>query len=112
MDLVRNHDDAPAVAEGGEPFETLAGPCDAGRIVRVRENEHPASVVAYGLEVLKVHFIPVDGLTERIEHDLPAVSLRHEAERMIDWRLDDDLLVLLQKGVYGHSDALDDARNI
>lgn len=57
VDLVGNHDDAPVVAEGGEPFECLTGPCDARRVVRIREDEHPAPVVAHGLEVLEVHLI-------------------------------------------------------
>ncbi len=112
MNLVRNHYDSTFVAERGKTFERVTVPEYACRIMRIGQYQHAALVVSHGFQIVEVHRIRAVGiLFQRIEHHLPAVALWRKAERMVHGRLDNDLLVGLDKHVNSHSDALYYARN-
>ena len=92
------------MAEGGQAAQAFRIPEYAGRVVGVRKYEQAALFVADCLEVFEIHRIAaVCVLYERVVHDFATVALGYETERMIDRRLDYNLLVRLQEGIDNHS---------
>ena len=113
VDFVGDDQYAAFVAEGGQPAQRLRVPDDAARVVRVGEQQQAASVVRHARQLVEVHRVaPAGVLAQRVEDDLPAVSLGNEPEGVVDGRLDDDLLVLPDEAVDDQSDALDDSRDV
>ena len=103
------------MADVGQAAECLGAPDDAGGVVRVAEQEHPA--LGIGVEKA-VQAVEVHGVTTILEREewvvdhLAVVALGREAEGMVDGRLDDDFLVGSEEDVDGHTDALDDAGDV
>lgn len=109
VNLVRDHQDVMLIAEVRQSLQGRLVPGDATRIVRIAEHEHLALLIAHLFEVIEVHLIiAVLSHFQRIEDHLSPIALRCQAERMIDRRLNDDLLVGLGEYIDHHADALDD----
>ena len=109
--LVADNENVPLPAEVGESCEGVAVPAYACRVVRIAQYKHPALVVGYLLKIVEVHHVSTVALSKRVVYHLAPVAFRHEPERMIDRRLDDDLLILLCEDVHSQSYSLDDARD-
>ena len=111
MDLIGNDGHMVPVADFGEFLQGLARPDDAGRVVRIREDQQPAGRIPEDrLQVLEVHVIAaVFPQDQRIVDHLAAVVLRDQPERVIHRRLDDDFVFRTQQGVDDHADSLYDA---
>ena len=111
MYFVADDDDTALMAKSGKTPKRGGVPYHSGRVVRVGEDKHTTLVVCHLCQVVKVHLIAFARLAKRIVYHLNAISLRDQAERMVDWRLDDDLLARSEKHVEGHTNTLYDARN-
>ena len=110
VDLVGDDEDVAVVAEVGQSGQRVFVPHDAGRVVGVREDKHLALVVSHLGQVVEVHRVGAVGvLVERVVDYLAAVSLWRQPERVVDGRLDDDLVARLGEDVHHHADALHDA---
>ena len=80
--------------------------------MRIAENEYLALLIANLLQMTEIHLIiSIFTHFQRIEHHFPAISLWGQTERMINRRLDYNLLVFLGEHIDDHADALDDSWN-
>ena len=85
--------------------------------MRVAEDENPGPVIYNGLEVVKVHLVCLQEALliiyrfEWIIDDFESAGHSHIAERMIDRRLDDNLVSWLQEAALSLAYALYNARN-
>ena len=88
--------------------------------MRIAEDEHAALVVADALQAVEVHLVIITGLhmlvlqslgmdLQRVPHHLAPVGARHEEERMVDRRHDNDFLVGLAEEVADDPDTFHDA---
>ena len=110
VNLVGDDRHTAAVAQLRQPLQYGRRPCNAGRIVRIRQDQQPAVGIAQQcFELFEIHFITVVRTPQRIVENLPAHVLRHKPERMIHRRLDDDLLPGLRESLHDHADSLDNA---
>lgn len=120
MDLITDDEQVMIVAEVSQAYERLTRPADTAGIVRIAKDKHTTFVVTDTLQTVKVHSVIVTGLhmlflqslgvnLQRVPHDLTLVGARHEEERMVDGRHDDDLLIGFAKEVTDDADAFDDA---
>ena len=113
MDLVGEDHHAAGRAEVGQADERRAVPDDAAGVVGIREDEHPALRIDDAFEILEIHLVgAVRPLAQRVADHLAAVALGHQAEGVVDRRLDDNPLVGGEQAVYGHADPLDDAGDV
>ena len=80
--------------------------------MRIAENEHLALLIANLLQMIEIHLIiSIFTHFQRIEHYFPAIALWGQTERMINWWLDNNLLIFLGEHINNHADALDNTRN-
>ena len=118
MDLVGEHDDAPAVADLRQRLQRLLREGHAAGVVGIAEHQHLRAGVDLALEVLQVHlvglqepFLVVDG-PQGIVHHLEAALLGDDPERVVHRLLDDHLVAGLQETALCESESLDDARHV
>ena len=101
------------MAEGSQTAKRVPVPHYACRIVGIGKNQETAPVVADSLEIVKIHRIAsVRIFNQRIIDHFPVIAFRHKTERMIDRRLDDDLVVRLEESIDYQTYALYDTRDV
>ena len=111
MNFVADNDDVVFVTDMCQPSQRFSIPADACRIVRIAEDEQTAFLIHYTCQLLEVHGIAsVRQLLERVHHNLFSVTFGCQSEGMINRRLYNHLLVLLEEYVDGHSYSFYDTR--
>ena len=80
VNLVRDDNNAVAVAKLCKANKCLARPNNADRVVWIGKNKHLTVTICYGCKVLKINLIATLCLAQRILDNLKAVVCRHVAE--------------------------------
>ncbi len=113
MYLVRDHHDVVFHGDIGQMTQRRSVPRDSDRVVGVGQNQHLAFVVQDAFQIVEIHFVSSARRPfQRIENHLAAVGLRHQTERMIDGRLNYDLVARPSESVDNHADSLYDSRDV
>ena len=100
------------MADVRQPHEGFLLPDDAARVVRVGEDEQFTAVVDDGFELVEIHLVGTVHLLQRVENHLAAHGARHDAERMIDRRLDNHLVARMREALDREADTLHDAGDV
>ena len=107
MDFVGDDNDVMTMTDGCQLFQLSLIPHDAGRIVRVREYQHLATVVDEPFQAFKIHPISAAGLFyQRIIDHFAFVSQWCQTEGMVNGRLYDHFVARFGEDVEHHADAL------
>ena len=89
MDLVRDHDDAMALADVIERGQLLERPSMAGGIMRIAQDERLGARLGQILEVLQIQTVAIVFQPELIEQQPAFVAIDHLEVRRIDRSLHD-----------------------
>ena len=105
VNLVGDHKHAIFAAEAPHLGQSLAAPLQTDRVVGIAHYHHLR--VLFGknpLKLLKIHLIVTPVPAKRIGDQLTLVTFNHNFERMIDRRLNHNLVPLLGEEIHGESD--------
>ena len=113
MNLIADYQNVVGMAETSQFLQSFLVPNQTCRIMWIAQDEQLARCVTNAFQLFEIHCVRAVLLfNQRIEYHFVTVVFRYQAEGMVNRRLNDHLVPLLQETVHHQTDAFHNAGNV